>query len=433
MIGQIIRSSGFWILDAIKGRPIRKRLIFLDKLYETETSNTKALDELLKHAINTVPFYKSVSTPDIHCFPVMTKENYKNNFNSFRSSKYLNDDWLHKVYTSGSTGNPFMAYQDKEKLLWHKAGLIALNNRIGWKLGDRFMFFRLWGVAHNEGKMSQIMSNTIPVDVMNLNDEKLEVIREQLLRDRNLCILLGYASALEKLSTYLNAKDNGMKRYGIKLVIADSENLSSYAKRLIENTFECPVLNRYANNENGILGITLINKPWFTINYPEYYVEILKMEKDEPATQGTLGRIVITDLYNKAFPFIRYDTGDLGIAKKMKNGQCFELQELSGRISTVLFDTKGNVVGETAATAFYENVTGIGRYQIAQIGERKYELRVENTSELLDEQLEQQGKRAFGNDATIRVIHVDKIPQGKNGKYKITSYEVDNHESRESI
>ena len=32
---------------------------------------------------------------------------------------------------------------------------------------------------------------------------------------------------------------------------------------------------------------------------------------------GELGRIVVTDFYNKAFPMIRYDTGDTGIYQEV--------------------------------------------------------------------------------------------------------------------
>lgn len=423
-MGQVIRNIGFWTLDKLKGSPIRKRLSYLEELYNNNTPNTKALEELLKHAVETVPYYRSISKVDIHDFPVVSKEDYKRDFEAFRSSLFQNEEELHKVFTSGSTGNSFMAYQDKGKILWHRAGLISINNRIGWKLGDRFMFFRLWGVAHNEDKLSQFMSNTIPVDVMNFNTEKLETIRQRLIKDKSLRLLLGYASALESLADFVLGEHDSPRAFGIRLIIADSESLSSSAKEKIEKAFDCPVLNRYGNNENGILGLSHIDDPSFYINYPEYYVEILEMDKDIPAEPGKLGRIVITDLYNKAFPFIRYDTGDLGIAKEMKGEQCFVLRDLSGRVSTVLKDVQGNSVGETAVTAFFENITGIGRYQIAQVGREKYEVRVENTEEHLDEKLMEQAKEAFGDNAEVKIVHVVMIPQGKNGKYKITSYEV---------
>lgn len=40
----------------------------------------------------------------------------------------------------------------------------------------------------------------------------------------------------------------------------------------------------------------------YRIDTETYYYEILKMDSDEPAEPGELGRIVITDLFNYAFP-----------------------------------------------------------------------------------------------------------------------------------
>lgn len=424
MLGQFLRSAGFWTLDLLKGSPVRKRYNYLHNLAKTEQTNDEALKKILMHAKQTVPFYSNIAKIDINAFPVVCKEDYKKAFEQFRSSEYLDDSALRKVFTSGSTGTPFMAYQDKEKLYWHRAGLININDGIGWKLGARFMFMRVWGNGHSEGRLSQMMSNVVPVDVMNFDDAKKESIRQRLLADKQLVYILGYASALESLSEYLIHCGDDPKKLGLKMVIADSENLSDNAKQTIEKAFGCPVLNRYGNNENGIIGLVEGGCSHFSINYPEYYVEVLNIDNDTPAPVGSVGRIIITDLYNKAFPFIRYDTGDLGIAQKLCGRQCIELQALTGRVSAALRDTKGNLLSETTAVAFLKLFLGIGRYQVAQTGEKTYELRIEQCSAEYDAQLIEKAKTVFGQDAEIRVCHVEKIPQGKNGKYKITSYEV---------
>ena len=424
MLGQFFRSVGFWTLDWLKGSPVRKRYNYLHNLAKNGQMNDGALTEILTHAKQTVPFYRDIPEIDINAFPVVCKEDYKKAFAQFRSSAYLDDRTLRKVFTSGSTGTPFMAYQDKEKLYWHRAGLISINDGIGWKLGARFMFMRVWGSGHDEGRLSQMMSNVVPVDVMDFDDAKKEAIRQRLLADKQLVYILGYATALESLSEYLIRCGEEPEKLGLKMVIADSENLSEDAKQTIEKAFGCPVLNRYGNNENGIIGLAEGGRSYFSINYPEYYVEVLNIDDDNPAPVGSVGRIVITDLYNKAFPFIRYDTGDLGFAQKLSGRQCIELKELTGRVSAALRDTNGNLLSETAAVAFLKLFLGIGRFQVAQTGEKTYELRIEQCSEEQDSRLIEKAKTVFGQDAEVQVCHVEKIPQGKNGKYKVTSYEV---------
>lgn len=422
MLGEFARRQGFWLLDFLKGSPIRKRVSQLNEIKKNQ-NNLDALDVLLKHAVKTVPYYKGIEKSELSCFPVVSKKDYIKDFEAFRSSEFLNDDELHKVYTSGSTGTPFMAFQDRGKVQWHQAGLINLNNSIGWKLGDKFLFFRVWGISHGSSKLQLFMTNTVPVNVIDFNDEKKEDIRCRLLKDHNLHLMLGYASAIESLSDYLSKYKED---YGIRLVVSDSENLSNTAKNTIREVFNCEVLNRYANNENGILAISMTtDDPRMYVNYPEYYVEILDFNSDTPVEVGKPGRIVITDLYNKAFPFIRYDTGDIAVADKMSGGgQCTVIRELMGRVSNSLRDTNGNVLSETTVVAFFENIVGIKRHQIAQLSKNQYEIRIENRDNKIDELLIEHGKSLFGKDAEVTVLHVERIQQGKNGKYKITSYEV---------
>lgn len=422
MFGEWLRCKGFWLVDALNGNEIRKYAAEWNKINNKRCGNPEALEVLLQHAIATVPYYSNIKAPEISLFPVVSKKEYRAYFDAFRSRNYLKDQELHKVFTSGSTGMPFMAYQNQEKIRRHQAGLINLNHLIGWNLGARFLFFRVWGVSHESNRLSQLLSNTVPVDVLNFNDQKKEAIRQRILRDKSLHLILGYASAIESLADYLSRYH---EKYGITLVISDSENLSTAAKEKLEKVFQCPVLNRYGNNENGIIALTMPNDDRMYVNFPEYYVELLDLDSDEPVVPGKLGRIVITDLYNKAFPFIRYDTGDIGIADEMYGNQCIVLRQFVGRVSSALRTVNGECIGEATVTAFFESLIGLKRYQIAQISKRKYEIRVENEEKNLDGLLIERAKIAFGEDAEIVVSHVVRIPQGNNGKFKITSYEVE--------
>ena len=424
MFGEMIRRVGFWTLDALKGGKVRTRMKHLKKVREDRRGNAEALEAILQHAIDTVPAYKNVKKAEISAFPVVSKVDYRNNFESYRSELYLDERGLHKVFTSGSTGTPFMAYQDQEKLLWHRAGLMNLNERIGWHLGDRFLFMRMWRGTHANTPFARLVSNTVPIEVCGFDEEHAEQVRRRILRDKKLCLILGYASAVEILAKHILQAGDAPADLGIRLVIADSECLTDRAKTTIAKAFNCPVLDRYGNNENGILGLTMDNSRVMEVNFPEYCMEILKLDSDMPAAQGELGRIVITDLYNKAFPFIRYDTGDVGIAAEMYGNQCLRLASLGGRSASVLTATDGAKIGETGVTSFFEDVVGIGRWQLAQTDVGRYELRLEDTDEQMDSILHQRCLNCFGADAQVVIRHVEKVPQEKNGKYKILVDEI---------
>lgn len=420
----LLRRTAFWSLDALKGGKVRARKKILNKLRAERKGNPEALAALLQHARCTVPAYKEIQESDIEAFPVVCKTDYRANFDAYRSELYRDDSQLHKVYTSGSSGTPFMAYQDKDKLLWHRAGLIDLNDQIGWHLGDRFLFMRMWKGAHASGRLSQLMSNTVPAEVGGFHGEKVEQVFRRIRTDKQLKLILGYASAVEILAKHIIQSGVSPQELGVRLVIADSECLSESAKATIAKAFGCLVLDRYGNNENGILGITLDNSRTMELNFPEYYIELLKLDSDEPAEPGELGRIVITDLYNKAFPFIRYDTGDVGIAAEMYGKQCLKLACLGGRSASILTAADGTKIGEAVITSYFEDVVGIGRWQLAQTGAGQYELRLEKTDKQLDDKLHQLCLDCFGADAKVAICHQETIPQEKNGKYKVIINEM---------
>ncbi len=419
MTGVWLRKEAFWILDMLRSSKIKKCGLELKKIYEQPARiNKSELNALMQYAVGHVPYYRNtiLNISDISAFPVVSKNDYRKDFNSFRSDEYMNDEELHAVYTSGSTGNPFKAYQDRRKLNYHKAGLIQINESIGWGLGERYMFIRAWG-SHFSENIKNFATNVVPVEALGLNDSKAAEICETLKRDKALHLILGYASSLEIIAEH--ALKNGYlpSDFGITLIISDSECLKTSVKAKIKKAFGCPVLNRYANNENGILAITDDETDRFHVNYAEYYVELLKLDSDEQTEIGEVGRIVITDLYNRAFPFIRYNTGDLGIASQKCGNQVVEISQLSGRVSDTMTDINGTLVSETAATGTFENYTPLRRYQLIQEGSQ-YTVHIEKPFFGDEKEVLQRAKRIFGEAANIKIEYVDDIPCGKNGKFK---------------
>ena len=75
-------------------------------------------------------------------------------------------------------------------------------------------------------------------------------------------------------------------------------------------------MRSYGNNENGFLACQVGEEDRYTVDLYNFYIEMLRLDSDDPVKPGELGRIVVTDFYNKAFPMIRYDTGDTGIYQR---------------------------------------------------------------------------------------------------------------------
>lgn len=419
-----IRSLAYWTLDWLKGSPVRKNIALIQRKKQTQYENTAELEYILNYAKRHVPYYADIKSSELNAFPVISKEVIKKNYASFRSQEYLDDTKLLTLYTSGSSGTPFKAYQNKGKDHFHKAALLSTNNEIGWKLGARWAHMRNWGMGAPASKLHCLKNNMVPLSILDLDDEKLERIVQTLVKDKKLSVILSYASGLERLAEYIVRKNYINYDFGIQLIIADSDNLKTEVWDLLEEIFKCPVLNRYGSIENAIIAITKPYDRTFYIDTAQFYVEVLKLDEDVPVGEGELGRVVLTDLYNKALPFIRYANGDLAIAKKIVDGQCVEFASLEGREISALRKTDGTLLSETNIMGRFKKFTDISRYQIIQTASKSYTMHLEGAPETVDAKCIQELKKIFGEDAEVTVTHTNHIPCGKNGKFKVTISEM---------
>lgn len=415
-----IREIAYWALDLLHGSPVKQKMEIIQEQKKKGYDNAEQLNSILQYARAYVPYYSNIKTNNLADFPVVSKEVMKGAYDSFRSQEYLNDAELKKVHTSGSSGTPFKAYQTKEKDDFHKAALILKNREIGWNVGDRWAHMRNWGFGAPATKMHCLKQNMVPLSILDLNDEKLEHIVQTLLADKQLKIILSYASGMERLAEYIVRKGYMGRDFGIKLIIADSDNLKTEVWDLLEQIFRCPVLNRYASIENDIIAITKAGDRTFYIDTTQFYVEVLKMDADVSVEEGEMGRIVVTDFNNKAMPFVRYANGDLAVAKKIVDGQCVEFATLEGREISALRKTDGTLLSETNIMGRFKEFTEIHRYQIIQTGPRSYTMRLEGATEAADEKCSAELRKIFGADAEVRIEHTERIEIGKNGKFKVT-------------
>jgi phenylacetate-CoA ligase len=157
------------------------------------------------------------------------------------------------------------------------------------------------------------------------------------------------------------------------------------------------------------------------LNYASYFFEILKLESDDPAEYGELGRIVITDLFNYAFPIIRYDNGDTGILLE-KDNQSNEypiLRELYGRRLDLVYNTHGCIVF-MAMGRIFKNYPVIIQWQFIQNGEKEYLLKVivnqQKQSSLTE--IKNELTVLLGKDAEINIEYVNEIPVLASSKRK---------------
>ncbi len=418
------RYGAYFALDGLRGGAVRKRVESDAAAFHQGTSveeTERRLRHILDHAVRTVPYYRHTeSGAPLSAFPVVNKDTFREHYDSFRSRAYLDAKDNRVMTTSGSTGTPFSMIQNRGKALMNTADSIFLSQLGGYRIGEKTAFIRVWVSNVKKSRLALFAENTIMMESSSLSDESIAGMLETIRRER-VKVLTGYASALGEISRYIERHGVDMSGFSVHAILPISETMPDPVRAQLSRQFGCPVRSYYSNEENGIMGIESETDDSYYINSESYYFEILKFDRDEPAGEGELGRIVLTDLTNEAFPVIRYDNGDSAAARKvMKNGRFrLMLTKLYGRRSDLLYDTKGRPVTPYVITNNFWDVEGVRQYRFLQTGRKTYELRLNgDRSRMNAEDMLRRIRPALGEDADITVTYVDEIPVLASGKRK---------------
>lgn len=418
-----VRRYIFWTLDFLRGQPIRKPYLtikgIMDGKIEVGEFQKHQIDELLLYAKQNVPYYSSCTMNNIDEFPVIDKNIIKEHYDEFQSEEFKNLN-LHIKSTSGSTGTPLHVRQNQRKRNQVLAELIYFDEKLGQKVGDKFAFLRVWTKWDTASKFTFWKKNEVPIDIASLSDENMEKVRHTLRTDKDINKIMGYASTLKQLLKYAKYCGDNSSDYHLKAILSGSEMMEPYVREELKEVFGCTVVSRYSNQENGVLAQQCPGSEEYHLNDASYYVELLKLDSDEPAEKGQVGRVVVTDLFNYAMPMIRYDTGDLAI-----EGECPAcewntriLQNIQGRRVHACYDTKGNMVSPFLLDKHMEQFSELKQFQFIQEEEKDYVLKVNGaTGKYTDEQFITILKSFLGDDSNIQIVHVDEIPVVASGKY----------------
>lgn len=417
-----IRRNIFWLIDFLKGNKVKKHLSEIEKvLIDFDSSESKSirdfnLNSIIKHTISSVPFYKNhPNIIELVDFPVINKNLIRDNFIDLQSLKFINKK-KSIVLTSGSTGTPFQIVQDVSKQQRNQADTIFFASKVGYEIGEYLIYIKLWSKIHGIKELDGLIKNLRKQSVYKLSDDNISDLINEIKTRPTSINMIAYSSSFEKIINYLDRIDSKPIKSQMKSMIATSERLSDRTKKLVQKYFDCQIVSRYSNNENGILAQqNKIMNDIFEINWASYFIEILDLNEDKPVKFGELGRVVVTDFFNYAMPIIRYDTGDLASMNIDERKVPF-LDRIEGRKLDMIYNTSGELVSSHLAYHLckYGNFK---QFQLLQYGLKCYDINLNTDTEIKNEsELIEEYKGYLGKDANIKINYVDEIPILSSGK-----------------
>lgn len=420
MIGEAIRKYGFWAMDFLQRGQISRPYNDIKEIIENrEIGDKKAdeyLDNILSHAVNTTKYYEKYrGYKNLNDFSVITKKDIKNEYEDFFSNKYKREN-LVRIFTSGSYGTPFIFYLTKERKVRQTAEVLYFGKWSNYDIGMKYAYFR--GVNSKSESRSRIQNEYFIFSRI-LDDEWKKNTRE-LLKKEKIKVLFDFPTAISTIAQYCNEQGDKPKDFSIVGVATSSEPLHESQRNIIESTFGCNCLSRYSTEELGVLANECPTCKKHHINTASFKIEVLDLDNDEPAKEGEVGRIIVTDLFSHAMPLIRYETGDLGILAKDcecgLKGPC--IKSLQGRSSELVYNTNGTTILPFFIEDIMEDYTGILQYQFIQYDKKDYVLKVVNTrnAEFDIDKVTNYIKFWMGEDANINIDFVGDIEMLKSGK-----------------
>ena len=330
----------------VNGFPINEAKIELQRIvalddhdYELFLENKK--QEILKYHLENNPFYQqlvgSKTISNWNDLPVLNKQNLQKPLLERLSKGYsLKDVYVNK--TSGSSGTPFVFAKDK---YCHALTWASNMYRFGWYGIDfntsyqaRFYGIPLDFSGNKKERIKDFLSHRFRFSIFNLSDLVLEKILLKFHKSK-FEYINGYTSSIVLFAKFLKDKEIILKDIcpTLKVCMVTSEMLFENDKLLLEKQFGIPIVNEYGASELDLIAFQNPNLEW-QVNAETLLVEILD-DDNQPVLNGSSGRIVITSLFNKAHPFIRYEIGDIGILDVKSTLQKPILKKLIGRTNDI--------------------------------------------------------------------------------------------------
>ncbi|WP_026754297.1 phenylacetate--CoA ligase family protein [Sediminibacter sp. Hel_I_10] len=392
---------------------------------------SKKRKDILDFHIKNNPFYKAIvhsrDISDWEHLPVMTKRDLQSSLEE-RLSHGFSSKHVYINKTSGSSGDPFIFAKDK---FCHAMTWAVIQNRFGWYGLDfnsskqaRFYGIPLDKKGYYKERLKDAFGNRYRFSVFDLSDAAFETCLQKFERSP-FDYINGYTSSIVQFAKFLKTRDLKLKSIcpSLKVCIVTSEMLFEDDRQLMEEAFGVPIVNEYGASELDLIAFQNPKGDW-QVNSETLYVEILNAQ-GEVVPNGTEGRIVITSLYNKAHPFIRYDIGDIGQLSKASTLQKPILEKLVGRTNDIAILPSGK---KAAGLTFYyitksiiENDGNVKEFVIEQ--QKRHLFKITYVSEtLLSEEKKNTILKAIvtylEDGLTVNFERKERLSRSDSGKLK---------------
>ena len=171
-----------------------------------------------------------------------------------------------------------------------------------------------WGRALKEGA-ENIGASVMPMSHMSTSKQLLAM------RDYKTSVFIATPSYAMHMVEVMEAIDIDISALALKAIVLVGEVLKQETRERLESTFKIDVTAGYGPSDvmGPGLAFECMEKDGLHISEDHFLLEIVAPDGEAPCAPGDEGEVILTTLTAKAFPLIRFRTGDLA---SMMAGSC---------------------------------------------------------------------------------------------------------------
>lgn len=295
----------------------------------------EALSVILRHASQHVGAYSGLRGDSLEEFPIVAKWQYREYYDRYlsfaldpsirrwiieakgRAVANRTSDWKEirdKGYvlerSTGTSGPPVWYPRALAERTRAGLELAALRRRMNPEYNpQRFLDLQrmLEGTAENERTTASLIA-------------RVRDLRERIAGPVH---LYGNVSLVRNL-----ANEARRIRWVPRAAVVElaGERAAPEAQAEIQTAFEVPLISQYGTRESWAIGYSFLPDETFTLS-GGCHVELVDGSDRLISVPGVLGRIVVTSLIFRAFPIIRFETGDHGCWIEDERGKRLRLEQ----------------------------------------------------------------------------------------------------------
>lgn len=374
----------------------------------------KRLRSMLQWAYNRVPYYRGLfrslnlhpsavrTARDLAKLPVLTKHDVRRNAQDLRARGMR----MRHAATTGSTGCPLTISHDAESSAAGKAVMLRALRAHGVRFADKFV--RITHRPHRQALHERL--GVLPIRSLSVYDAPAGLA--QAARALKPDVLHTYPSVLQAMIS------SGARLPRVRRVFSTTEMLTERAREQIRQAFDAPVADLHGAVEFPSL-------LWECPSGAGYHVDT-----DYAVVEhGDNNELIVTGLFNKGMPLIRYALGDLAEPddERCPCGRSLPLvKRIEGRADDALVMPNGELVSPRRVNVL-DGIEGVEQYRIVQRRNDRIVAEVVPsgrwTPALAEDVVARISRGIHGYDVEVSAKPVSAIPRGPGGKMKtVVSY-----------